>query len=285
MSARRSATHRRTATRCMVLVAAVGAAYSLLPMWWAVVSSLRSPSAIFQNLYPLSSRTLWVSHPTLTNYHTLGADGFIGVAIRNSLISTSGTVLLGLLIAIPAAFAFVVFDSRFMRALFVFVLISFLVPFEAIAIPLGSTFRSLGLENSYLGLILPAVGNGMAIFLLRQFFFGVPIELLEAARSDGASWLRVLRSVYVPLCRPAIVGAATILFVFQWQSFLWPLIIAPAPNFTVAPVALGEFVGEFQVNYGAMLAGAAVTGLLPALVFVGAQSMFNRSLARSGLVG
>lgn len=283
--AAKTSTHPPSATRWMMLIAVVGAAYSLLPMWWTVVSSLRNQRTIFQYLYPLSARTLWVTHPTLSNYQTLGAEGFLGVAIRNSLITTGGAVALGLLTAIPAAFAFAIFDNRLMRVVFVFVLISFLVPFETIAIPLGSIFRTIGLENSYLGLIIPAAGNGMAIFLLRQFFLGVPAELREAARVDGASWLRVLRSVYLPLCRPALVGAGIILFIFQWQAYLWPLIIAPAPQYTVAPVALGEFVGQFRVNYGAMLAGAAVTGLLPAAVFAGVQQVFHRSLSRSGLVG
>lgn len=274
-----------TSRRVLILIALTGALYSLLPLVWAIASSLRTSQTIFQYLYPASVHTLLVTHPTLANYHALASGGFVGTALKNSLITTVGTVGLGLVVAVPAAFAFVVFDSRAMRALFVVVLVSFLVPFEAIAIPLGAIFRSLGLENTYAGIVLPAAGNGTAIFLLRQFFFGVPYELVESARVEGASWFRVLLSVYVPLCRPALVGAGTILFIFQWQAFLWPLIIAPAPNYVVAPVALGEFVGQFQVNYGAMLAGAVVTGLLPALVFVSVQHFFNRSVAHTGLVG
>src|SRR5699024_8013854 len=111
------------------------------------------------------------------------------------------------------------------------------------------------------GLVLPGIGNGIAVFALRQFFLGIPSELHEAARVDGLSWWGVLWRIYIPLSKPALVSAGLVLFIFQWQAFLWPLLIAPDPDMQVAPVAIAKFAGENYVHFGAMFAGALLTAL------------------------
>ncbi|WP_434971172.1 carbohydrate ABC transporter permease [Microbacterium sp. bgisy207] len=254
---------------------------SLLPLFYTIISSFRPGSEIFQFLSPLSINTFWPQEITLDNYTTLLSGDFLR-ALLNSVIVTSLTVVLGLAVASLAAFGLAVFDFPFKNTLFVVLVLSFLIPFEAVAIPLSSMFRDWGLANTYVGLILPGLGNGLAIFLLRQFFLGIPPSLAEAARIDGASWLRVFWTIYLPLSRPSLVGAGLILFVFQWQSFLWPLVIAPSPDMKVSPIAIADLAGEAEIDFGAMFAGAILTALLPLLILLVFQRQFTASLASSG---
>src|SRR5690606_24881193 len=167
-------------------------------------------------------------------------------------------------------------------AVFAFMVVCFLVPFEAIAIPLSASFRDMGLANTHAGLILPALGNGLAIFLLRQFFMGIPSSLAEAGRLDGLTWLVVFHPIYLPLSRGPMIGAGLILFVFQWESFLRPLLIAPAPDVRVAPVAIADFAQETGVDYGQMFAAAILTAAIPLLLLLFFQRHFTGSTATSG---
>jgi multiple sugar transport system permease protein/putative chitobiose transport system permease protein len=129
------------------------------------------------------------------------------------------------------------------------------------------------------------VGNGFAVFLLRGFFLAIPTELSEAARIDGLGWWGVFWRIYLPLSRPALVGAGLILFVFQWQAYLWPLLIAPDASKRVAPVAIAQFAGEHGVDFGAIFAGAVVTATLPLLVLLFFQRYFTQSLSATGVKG
>jgi multiple sugar transport system permease protein/putative chitobiose transport system permease protein len=193
--------------------------------------------------------------------------------------------VIGLAICSTAAFALAVLDFPARTAIFGLMVVSFLVPFDAIAIPLTSIFRDAGLQNTYAALVLPGIGNGFAVFLLRGFFQNVPAELSEAARVDGLGWWGIFLRIYLPLSKPALIGAGLILFVFQWQSYLWPLLIAPDPQYRVAPVAIAQLAGEHGVDFGGIFAGAVVTAGIPLLVLLFFQRYFTQSLATSGLKG
>jgi len=281
MSLDTSSTRERRRGRWLLVAVIPIVAVALFPLLYTIMSSFRPGSEIFQYLSPLSSNTFWPAEFTLENYATLLSGDFLK-ALVNSIFVTTVTVIVGLALASLAAFGLTVFDFPFKNALFVVLVLSFLIPFEAVAIPLSSMFRDLGLSNTYAGLILPGLGNGLAIFLLRQFFLGIPPSLAEAARLDGASWLRVFWTIYLPLSRPSMVGAGLILFVFQWQSFLWPLIIAPSPAMKVSPIAIADLAGEAEIDFGAMFAGALLTAALPLILLLLFQKQFTRSLAASG---
>ena len=160
-----------------------------------------------------------------------------------------------------------------------------MIPFDAIAIPLSAIFRDLGLENSYLGIVLPGIGNGFAVFLLRQFFLGVPSEIADAARLDGLNWFGIFLKIYLPLSRPALISAGLILFVFQWRAFLWPLLIAPDPDYKVAAVAIADFAGEHSTDFGAMFAGTIFVSFVPLIILLVFQRYFTSSIAATGSQG
>lgn len=261
--------------------AVVVAAYSVLPLWWVLASALKPSADIFSGLSPLRPAALLPSRITLTHFTGL-LDTPFPRALLNSLLVVAASVLVGVALSALAAYGLAMFRFRGQNAVFAVVVISFLVPFDAVALPLSELFRDWSLDNSYGGLILPGIGNGFAVFLLRQFFLGIPREIIEAARVDGMGELRIFTRIVLPMSKPAVVSAAQLVFVFSWQSFLWPLLIATDPRYTVAPVALASFAGQFDVDFGQMFAGAMLTVAVPMAVLLLAQRYFTASVASFG---
>ena len=263
-----------------VLAAAV-AALAIFPLYWALVSALRPSEDIFRFMAPLNLWTFIPNHITLQNMIGIWSTPF-ALAMLNSVLVTAGVVVLGLIICAMAAFPLAKLNLPGGRLIFSVVIVSFLIPFDAISIPLATLFRGAGLQNTYAGLILPGIGNGFAVFLLRQFFLGVPAELSDAARMDGLGWFGIFWRIYLPLSRPALIGAGLILFTFQWQSFLWPLLIAPDPDYKVAAVAIAEYAGELSTDYGLMFTAAVFISVVPLVVLVVFQRYFTGSVATTG---
>ena len=265
----------------MWLLGALIALLFALPLWWTLISALRPQGETFRTLSPVSVWTVLPRDFTLGNFTRL-FEGDFDRAILNSVIVTAVTLVIGLAICSTAAFALAVLRFPGRGVVFAVMVVSFLIPFDAIAIPLAAIFRDVHLESSYLGLILPGVGNGFAVFLLRGFFMGIPRELSEAARVDGLGWWGIFLRIYLPLSKPALIGAGLILFVFQWQAYLWPLLIAPDPEMKVAPVAIAQFSTQQGVDFGRIFAGATLTAIVPLLVLLFFQKYFTQSLSATG---
>lgn len=263
------------------VAAVICAALFALPLWWVAVSALRPEGDIFRYLSPLSIRTLVPLDPTFQNVVALWSSPFAR-AIANSVFVAAATVLVGLAICSAAAFALAVIDFPGRGIVFAVMVVSFLIPFDAVAVPLYGIMRGLQLQNSYVGLILPGIGNGLAVFLLRQFFLGLPRDLRDAAMMDGAGWFGIYWRIYLPLSVPALISAALILFIFQWQAYLWPLLIAPDPRYKVAAVSIAEFATTYDVKYALVFAGALFISLIPMLVLLGFQRYFRASVASTG---
>jgi putative chitobiose transport system permease protein len=253
----------------------------LLPVLWLLASTFRSSAETFASSSPLSWSVLWPKDWTLANIESAINNGFM-LNLGNSILVAGITVVVGLAISAMAAFALAVIPFRGRTATFGVVVLSFLVPFEAIAIPLSQSFSQWGLSNSLFALILPGLGNGLAVFTLRQFFLGVPTSLSEAANLDGAGWGRIFWSVYLPLSRPALIGAGLILFLFQWQAYLWPVLVVSNQQLDLAPVAISKSFGAFTSNYGQVFAETAALAIIPAIVLLALQRYFVASVASTG---
>ncbi|TMV04360.1 carbohydrate ABC transporter permease [Brucella haematophila] len=252
-----------------------------LPLWWLAVSSFRPTDSIFRYLSPVGVYTFWPDEWTLANIIGVWKSPF-SLAIWNSILVSAVTVVIGLILCSMAAFALAVLEFPFRNGVFMLMVISFLIPFDAIAVPLYSIMRMFGLQDSYTGLILPGIGNGLAVFLLRQFFMGIPKEIREAAIVDGMGWFRIYYSIYLPLSIPAMVSAALILFIFQWQAYLWPLLIAPGADYKVAAVAIAQFSTGYQTDYGLIFAAALFIAVIPMLILTIMQRFYSASIAATG---
>jgi putative chitobiose transport system permease protein len=273
---------RDRALRLMRLIATLLVVlFFVLPMLWLLASAVRPSSETLGPAASLSLRAFWPHGFTWANFSNMVDSGFLR-NLLNSVVVAAVTVVVGLAVCSMAAFALAAIDFPGRGLVFGVVIVSFLIPFEAIAIPLSQAFRDWGLANSYPGLILPGVGNGLAIFTLRQFFLGVPRELREAAEMDGAGWWRIYWQIYLPLSRSAMVGAGLILFLFQWQSFLWPVLVVDSDNMDLAPVTLAKNFGAFTSDYGRVFAEAVAISIIPAVLLLIFQRYFVASLKTSG---
>lgn len=268
-----------------VLLSVAGAVVGLafvVPLLWVFTNSLRPSGDTFRFLSPVTWETFLTLSPITDNYAALAGTS-LGRGILNSLLISAVTVVVGLVLCSTAAFGLSALRFRGQSAVFAVIVVSFLIPFDAIAIPLADLFRDWNLQNTFTGLILPGLGNGMAIFMLRNFFLAIPEELVEAGRLDGLNWWGVFWRIYLPLSRPALMGAGLMLFLFQWQAYVWPLLMGTDAEHVVGPVALANMQGQFNVDYGLMFAGSVVLILVPLVVILALQKYFIQSVSTSGL--
>ncbi|ADB33551.1 binding-protein-dependent transport systems inner membrane component [Kribbella flavida DSM 17836] len=264
--------------------ALVAAGLIFLPLWWVFASSLRPGNTFVEYLTPLSWTAFLPLGGSFTNYSVL-LSGDFARALLNSFFVAGATVVLGLVIAVLAAYALAVLDFPGRGLVFAFVILVSMVPFDAIAIPLSGLFSTWRLSDTYAGLILPALANGFSIFVLRQFFLGVPRELLDAAEVDGLGRLGILIRIVLPLSKPALIGAALMLFLSQWQAYLWPLLIGTSPAKQLAPIALANLSSLYQVDLGQILAGSFVLSVVPMILLLFFQRQYTDSLSTTGLRG
>jgi putative chitobiose transport system permease protein len=256
-----------------------------LPVVWMFSMSIRTNTDIFANFQPFSIWSLVPHQVTFDNFANLFASSF-GRAILNSVVVATITVTLGLVTSGLAAYALATIDFPGKSLVFVALVVGFSIPFDAVSVPLASQLREVGLTNTFFGLAVSGLGNGLAILLLRQFFLNIPPELAEAARMDGASSLRVFLQIYLPLAKGPIVAAGMTLFVFQWQAYLWPVLVASDPSMQVGPVAVASFVNlGGEVDFGLTFAGALVISIVPTTILLLVQRQFIQSVTTSGVNG
>jgi ABC-type glycerol-3-phosphate transport system permease component len=257
----------------------------ILPLWWSITSSLRPLEEIFKYTSPFSLKALFLDHLDFSAYLTIFGERAFGLAVLNSAFVAGMTVLGGLIINGLAGFVFAVFKFPGRQFLFFVIVLSFLVPFEAISIPLYSVIKLFGWIDSYYALIVPGLANGVVIFLFRQFFSQIPPELAEAARMDGAGWLRILWNIYLPLSKPVIISAGLLIFLFQWESFLWPLICTRSEHLKVIQVALAGFQQRYTTQWNELFAASNVATLIPLFILLPLQRFYIQGVTAAGFKG
>ena len=252
------------------------------PLAWLALASLRPQAEIFQPVSEFGWHTFIPSRLTLDNYRALW-NGDFPLAVKNSVFVAFLTVVFGIVVNALAGFAFAAFDFRGKNLLFLLVIISFMMPFEAIVLPLYVMIRAFGWANSYQALIVPEIANGMVIFLFRQFFASIPRDFYEAARVDGASWLYIFTRIAMPLSWPTIATSGLMLFLAQWDSFFWPVVAASAPDYAVVQVAIARNINFEQNDWGGLFASTNIAILLGTIPFLLIQRFYVRTLISGGI--
>jgi ABC-type glycerol-3-phosphate transport system permease component len=245
----------------------------MLPLYWFIMSSFRPTEDIFLYANDFGLRTIVPNRLTMDNHIAVVHSEFM-TAMSNSLIICVTTVTLGIFVNSLAGFAFAVFEFPFKNVLFVLVLLSFMMPFESIVIPLYSLSRSLGIVNTYAVLILPDIANGLVIFLFRQFFAGIPRDVYEAARIDGASWWQIYLRITLPIAGPTVAAASLLIFIHQWDAFFWPLIAASSPDLIVVQVAIARNMSVDQTNWGMLFSSCSIALAVALLPFLFLQRFY-----------
>jgi multiple sugar transport system permease protein len=238
---------------------ALTSAIMALPILWMLSTSLKPESDV------LKFKIEWLpSHLTFESYKRLFGRAEEFPVLRwlfNSAFVSLSVTLCTLVVCSMAAYALSRFAFRGRDGIFGAIVGSMALPGQAVLIPVFLIVQALGLFNNYGGLILPGVAAAFGVFLLRQFMIGIPVELEEAARIDGASDTRIFLRVILPLAKPALATLALFTFVASWNDFAWPLIVTNNLSMRTLPVGLSIFQGRFTSEYGIVMAAAVVTTL------------------------
>jgi multiple sugar transport system permease protein len=251
------------------------------PFLWMVASSVKT-SAELHHVPPT-----WIPQTfTLDNYTTIFTKLNFPQYFVNSVIVATIVVASNLLFCSMIGYALAKLRFRGKSAVFLIVLATIMVPQTVYLVPLFVLMSNLGFVNSYAGLILPFAAQAFGVFLMRQFIQGIPDELLEAARMDGAGEFTVFRRVVLPLLGAPLATLGILTFLGSWNNFLWPLIIATSDSMYTLPVAVATFsIGQNAVDYGLLMAGSVVLIAPVLLVFLLLQRFVQQGIATTGLKG
>lgn len=274
--ARRAGRVRETAIRLALLV---GGLLCLVPLLWVALSSLKDPEEILRvplQFFPED----WGN---LSNYAELFGSYDFGRYMLNSFAVTAIGIATSTVIALLAAYAFAFYRFPGKEALFLLVLALFMVPQEALVLPMFLMISEAGLTNTYLGMAFPDLFTVLGVYLLRQFMEGIPFSYLEAARSDGAGEWRILWRIVVPMVGPAIAVFVIIKFLFSWNAFLWPMLVAQEASMYTVTVGLVNFAGS-DFNQWNLINAATMISMIPTIIlFIVLQRHLVRGVAMSGM--
>jgi putative chitobiose transport system permease protein len=262
-----------------LLVAIAG--IMLLPLLWLVSTALKSSS---EDLFAFPPQLI-PQQPTFENFAAVWRAHPFGRYLLNSTLVATVTVAVNVLFCALAAYPLARLSFAGRDLIFSAIVATIMIPFQIVMIPLYVLTVQLGLQNTYLGVIFPAIASAFGIFLLRQAFQAVPQELEEAARLDGCSELGLWWYVMLPAVRPALVTLAIFVFIGAWSDFLWPLIVLDQPELYTLPLGVSKLAGIASLDWRLIAAGSVIS-IAPILAFfVMMQRYIVPSSASSGVKG
>jgi multiple sugar transport system permease protein len=255
----------------------VGAAVMVFPFVWAFVTSI-SPGAGLS-----ATPQLIPENPSLSAYaELLQRLPFVQIVL-NSLILAVLTTVFQLATSSLAAYVFSRMPFKGRNAVFAVYLATMMVPMQVLVVPLFVEMKSLGLINTYLGVLLPGIASAFGVFLLRQAMNSIPPDLDQAATLDGAGHFRIFGLIILPLVRPALATLTVFAFLNSWNSFLWPLIILRTPGMKTLPVALAGLQGQYTTQWDIVMAGSVVSVLPMLALYIFTQKYIIQGVAGTGL--
>jgi multiple sugar transport system permease protein len=258
----------------------VGAALTLTPLIWMVSASFMPAGQA--NTFPPS---FLPSDPTFEHYRELFVRLDVGRYFLNSALLATAVTAISLLFNSMAGYGFAKLRFRGRDPLFRVLLGGLVIPVQIAMLPLFLMLKELGLVNTYGGVIVPAMAGIFGIFLIRQYALGVPDDLLDAARIDGASELRIYWSVILPLCKPILITLGIFTFLGVWNDFMWPLIVLTDADMYTLPVGLANLVGEHVQDTELMMAGSVLTVLPVLVLFLALQRYYIEGIMMGSVKG
>jgi multiple sugar transport system permease protein/alpha-1,4-digalacturonate transport system permease protein len=256
----------------------LGGLVMLFPVYWVLVTAL-SPGGLAQG----TGFRLWPDRVDLGVFGRAFTDQPVARWLLNSAVIAVASVVLSVVVSLLAGYAFAKYRFRGRNPLFALMLVTIMVPIHVIMVPEFVIVSRLGLVNSPWAVVLPTAAQAVTIFMARQFLAGLPDELIEAARVDGAGELRIFMRVVLPLSGPLIAVLTILTFVWRWNDFVWPLVALQAPeNYTIS-VGLAALNGTFSHPWDEMMAITLLSMVPVVAVFLAFQKRFVQGIAESGL--
>jgi multiple sugar transport system permease protein len=257
-----------------------GAAVAVFPLLWMLSVSFMPPGQASSLPPPLLP-----THATFDNYRELFSHAGMGGYLINSLIVSTLITLLSLVFNLMAGYAFAKLRFVGRERLFQGLIGALVIPVQVAMLPLFLLLKTMGLVNSYAGVIMPAMATVFGIFLVRQFARGIPDELLEAARIDGAGELHIFARIVLPLLKPIMVTLAIFTFLAAWNDFMWPLIVLTDQDHYTLPIGLASLAREHAQDTELMMAGSVITVLPVLVLFLALQRYYLEGLLLGSVKG
>jgi ABC-type glycerol-3-phosphate transport system permease component len=260
------------------LLLAITAFIVLLPIFWMLSTSLKTPREVFQ--LPIE----WIpSDPVWSNYPEAYDRIDFTRYFLNSMIVAGGVTILHVLLATMAGYGLAKYRFGGRQVLLLAIIATLVLPLEVIMIPLFLTVQDLGWLNTYQGLIVPVLADAFGVFLMRQYFLSLPNALIEAARIDGAGHVRTFFTIGIPLAWPAIATLAIFIFRETWDDFLWPLLIVTSSEMRTVPLGVRSFESAELSNFPQIMAISTIATIPLLILFFAFQRQFVRGIAMTGL--
>ncbi|WP_341935786.1 carbohydrate ABC transporter permease [Microbacterium sp. LWO14-1.2] len=260
------------------LIAAIVSIVVVFPLYWMIVVAFSPRGEVF-----LPGLRLWPSTLTLENFAKVFERVPVVAWLGNSVVIGVFVTVLTVIVNLLAGYAFARLRFGGRNAVFILALATMMIPVQAIMVAQFKLVSGLGIYGTYWGVILPGAAAAFGIFLARQFFIGIPDEIIEAARIDGAGHLRIFVQVVLPLCKPLIAVLILLTLMGSWNDFAWPLIALKDNELFTLPIGLLYLKNQTSPDYNAIMALALISVLPMVLLFIFFQRYFVQGFARSGI--
>ena len=259
---------------------ALGSVMMLMPFYWMVITSIKIPSEV------ITFPPTWLpSVATFDHYVRVFRDLSVGILYRNSAVIATTKTILMVFTSSLTGYVFGKFRFRGRDLIFSAIIATMIIPLQVYMIPLYLMIVDFQWHNTYTGLIMPYVFSAYAMFLVRQYMHNIPTELIEAARIDGAGELHIFVRLVMPLSQAILATLVIFYFMWNWNDFLWPLVVLNSPKKYTLPIGLTVFNSEYATDYGATMAAAAVAVIPVMVVFFVFQRHIVEGVALTGLKG
>jgi fructooligosaccharide transport system permease protein len=259
------------------------AVFFMFPLIWMIVSSFKNDSQIFSDISSAKAFMLPAfNNNYFYNYFDCLKQLPILKAMVNSFFYIGVIIVFSLIVNSLAGYGFARLDFPGKKILFTILLSLMIIPAQTVMLPLFSIVYKLGWINSYLGLIIPAIANPFYIFLFRQTFLGLPKEIEEAAKLDGANQYTIFVKLIMPLAKPIYATVAIMIFVASWNDFVWPVMVISDPSKQTIQMALSSLFSIQPINYGRVMAGLTFVTIPVLIIFLTMQKYYVQGIVGSG---
>jgi ABC-type glycerol-3-phosphate transport system permease component len=260
-----------------LVLAAVTAVAMAFPLWIMLTTAFSGQRSFDADVSVIPRRF------SLDNFSRVLDAWPVTLWFGNSVVITGITTIITVVVSVLAGYAFAKLTFPGKNLLFLVMLATMMIPTQAILVPQFRIVNGLGLIGTFWAVIIPGAAATFGIFLARQFMLAIPVELMEAAKLDGAGSLRIFWSIVLPLCKPLLAVLTLLALMYQWNDFLWPLIALKDPDLYTLPIGLQFLQGQYQTDYGALMAMTLIAVAPLVVLFLAFQRFFVQGLATTGI--
>jgi multiple sugar transport system permease protein len=269
---------RITAKSILYLLLAAFGILMVMPFYWMIVTSFQIP----ENLISFPPKW-WPQPPTLEHFEAAIDQAPFLLYYRNSLIVAAISVSCSVIFGLFAGYAFAVYQFPLQNFLFILILSTLMVPIQVTSVSLYILMARFHWIDTFPGILAPNFASAFGVFFMRQTIRGMPGDLIDAARIDGAGEIRIVATVIAPLVKSVMATVALILFIDSWNDFLWPVIVINSERLRTLPVGIAFFKDPYRISFGPLMAAASIATVPTILVYLLVQKFIIKGIATTGL--